>query len=231
MDKSVYLSPSTQENNVGVGNYGTEEQVMNRVSDVVEGVLNRHDIKVYRNKPSMTLREVVADSNAKRPTIHFAIHSNSGGGSGCEVFCWKKGETGEDLANMVYNYLSALTPMKDRGVQQGYDYYGKGVHMYEVTYTNAPAALVEVAFHDNSVDANWILNNIRPIGETMAKALINYLGVTYISPTVTPQNTNCLYRVMCGSYVSKDNAEAKVKQLQEKGFEACVMTFSNGGGK
>ena len=76
MAKIVYLSPSTQENNKGVGSYGTEEKRMNEISDVVEKVLKAHGIKVYRNKPSMSLSQVVMDSNSKKPDIHFAIHSN-----------------------------------------------------------------------------------------------------------------------------------------------------------
>lgn len=32
----VYISPSSQEDNRGVGNYGTEEVRMNQIADVVE---------------------------------------------------------------------------------------------------------------------------------------------------------------------------------------------------
>ena len=34
-DKVVFLSPSTQEFNVGYGNFGTEEYRMNRIGDIV----------------------------------------------------------------------------------------------------------------------------------------------------------------------------------------------------
>ena len=40
----------------------------------------RHGITVFRNTPDMTLNQVVADSNQKDPTIHFAIHSNASTG-------------------------------------------------------------------------------------------------------------------------------------------------------
>ncbi|NLN64887.1 MAG: N-acetylmuramoyl-L-alanine amidase, partial [Clostridiaceae bacterium] len=80
MIKSVYLSPSTQENNIGYGDYGTEEERMQQVCDVVQEELLRHGITVFRNTPDMTLNQVVADSNQKDPTIHFAIHSNASTG-------------------------------------------------------------------------------------------------------------------------------------------------------
>ncbi len=42
----VYLSPSTQENNIGIGGYGTEEKRMNQVADVVERLLKSSGITV-----------------------------------------------------------------------------------------------------------------------------------------------------------------------------------------
>ena len=82
--KSIYLSPSTQENNVGAGNYGTEEQRMNEIMDLIENQLRGHYI-LYRNRPNMTLQQVVADSNAKNPDLHFALHSNAGAAAGPNV--------------------------------------------------------------------------------------------------------------------------------------------------
>jgi N-acetylmuramoyl-L-alanine amidase len=179
MNKSVYLSPSTQENNVGAGNYGTEEFRMNAIADVTERELKCHGITVHRNNPNMTLQQVVADSNAEEVSIHFAIHSNAGGGRGCEVYCNKFGGNGEKLARIIYNKISPLTPTSDRGVHEGYNFYGAGKHMYELAYTNAPASLIEIAYHDNIDDANWIINNIENIGIALAKGILEYFGIAY----------------------------------------------------
>jgi N-acetylmuramoyl-L-alanine amidase len=179
MVNTIYLSPSTQWDNIGAGNYGTEKDRMNQIGDVVERVLKVYGITVYRNKPSMTLNKIVEDSNNKKPNIHFAIHSNAGGGRGCEVYCHRFGGSGEKLAKLVYSSLAAITPVTDRGVKQGYNFYGVGKHMYELAYTNAPAALVEVAFHDNSEDSNWIINNIESIGIALSKGILSYFGMKY----------------------------------------------------
>ena len=175
----VYLSPSTQENNKGLGNYGTEEIRMNQIADVVEKNLKLNGIIVYRNNPAMTLQQVVADSNSEKPDIHFAIHSNSGGGHGCECYCHKFGGKGEKLAQSTYSQVAAITPTSDRGVHQGFNFYGTGKHMYELAYTNAPAALIEVDFHDNPDDAAWIINNIEAIGTALAKGVLSYFGIAY----------------------------------------------------
>lgn len=179
MIKSVYLSPSTQEKNIGVGSYGTEEAMMNKVADVIQKVLELHLVKVYRNKPEWTLSQVVADSNIKNPDIHFAVHSNAGGGRGCEVYCHKFGGSGEKLASAIYEELSTLTPTKDRGVQEGFNFYGPGKHMYEIAKTDAPAALVEIAFHDNPEDATWIASHIEIIGAALAKGVLKYFNIPY----------------------------------------------------
>ncbi len=183
MNKSVYLSPSTQEKNVGVGNYGTEEKMMNKVADVVEKVLKGHGLTVYRNMPEMLLAQVVTDSNNKKPDIHFAIHSNASNGKarGCEVYCHKFGGEAEKLARAIYTELSPLTPTSDRGVMEGYNHFGTGKPLYELAKTNAPAALIEIAYHDNAEDAKWITYNIEEIGITLAKGVLKYFGIEHIS--------------------------------------------------
>lgn len=127
----------------------------------------------------MTLRQVVTDSNRKEPTIHFAIHSNAANGiaRGCEVFCHRYGGEGERLARLVCAELEPLTPTKDRGVKEGDNHFGEGKPLYELAYTHAPAALVEVAFHDNPEDAKWIIANIEPIGIALVKGILRYFGV------------------------------------------------------
>lgn len=181
MNKTIYLSPSTQEKNIGVGNYGTEESRMNQVADVTERVLKHHGLVVYRNKPEMTLAQVVADSNSKKPDIHFAIHSNAGSGNsrGCEVYCHKFGGSGEKLARAVYSEIEPNTPSSDRGVKEGCNHYGKGKPLYELAYTTAPAALIEIAYHDNKDDAVWIINNIEVIGTVIAKGILKYFDIPF----------------------------------------------------
>lgn len=190
MNKTIYLSPSTQEKNIGVGNYGTEEKRMNQVADVTEKVLKQHGFVVYRNKPEMTLAQVVADSNGKKPDIHFAIHSNAGSGNnrGCEVYCHKFGGSGEKLARAVYSEIEPITPSSDRGVKEGCNHYGKGKPLYELAYTSAPAALIEIAYHDNKDDAVWIINNIEVIGTVIAKGILKYFDIPFQKENTSLEN-------------------------------------------
>lgn len=176
----VYLSPSTQQFNIGYGNYGTEEERMNQIADVVDYELKRSGLNVVRNSPNQTLQEVVAESNAANPKIHVAIHSNASTGNarGAEIYTHKFGGSGETLARDIYSYLSALTPTEDLGVKEGYTAFnGKGY--YELRRTKAPAVLIEVAFHDNPQDAQFIMDHIYELGVAISKGILDYFGIPY----------------------------------------------------
>ena len=170
MKYSVYLSPSTQERNIGVGDYGTEEKRMNEISDMVKSVLQKYGIKIYRNNPLWDLRKVVEDSNLKKPDLHVAIHSNAGRGNGCEIFAYSVGSKGEKAAKVIYPEIERITPTKDRGIKYN-------TELYELRETNSPAVLIEIGFHDNEREAVWIVENLETIGRSIAIGIIKYFGI------------------------------------------------------
>ena len=188
----VYLSPSLQEWNVGYGNYGTEEERMNQIADVVDYELKRFGLNVVRNSPSQPLQEVGAESNAVNPKVHVAIHSNAsanGTARGPEVYTHRFGGDGERLARDIYTNLEEISPVDGFGVKEGYTAVdGKGY--YELRRTRAPAVLIEVAFHDNPQDAQFIMDNIYEIGVAIAKGILEYFGIPYREDT--PENINYL---------------------------------------
>lgn len=221
----VYISPSTQEHNLYV-NGNTEEYWMNKVADVTCDLLIKSGVTVYRNKPTMTLEQVVADSNAKQPDIHVAIHSNAGGGRGCEAYAWfvsdgkggyKKDTPGRRLAQAIYDEVSRITPTADRGVKNGN-------HLYEIKHTAVPAALVEIAFHDNPADAAWIKANIENIGKAIAQGICDYFGVPLKEPK-PPEETapnGKLYRVQIGAFKYKAGADAMLKRIKDAGLDGFI---------
>jgi N-acetylmuramoyl-L-alanine amidase len=219
MSKSIYLSPSMQENNTGALNYGTEETRMNQIADIVQKVLKDYGVDVYRNRPEWSLAQAVNDSNRVKPNLHFCIHSNAGGGRGAEIYAYAPGGEGEKAAMLIYAEISAITPTADRGVQFN-------PSLYELRNTNAPAALVEVAYHDNAEDATWIMNNIESIGIALAKGVLKYFGISYKDPKDTQIDDKILYRVMAGSYSIKENAENQVRDLKNAGFDSVIMIFN-----
>lgn len=95
--------------------------------------------------------------------------------------------------------------------------------MYETCYATAPAALIEVAFHDNPDDAKWIINNIEPIGIAIARGILDYFGITYKAPS----SSKTFYRVVAGSYNHKENAENQMKRLKKAGFDSFIAIYKD----
>lgn len=166
----IYLSPSTQEKNIGSGKYGTEEKRMNEIVDAMEPHLLRHGFHIKRNQPDMTLVEVVNDSNDWKPDIHVAVHSNAGGGKGTEVLYYS--EEGYKLAKCIHDELATITPWTDRGVK-------KRSELYELKNTVAVACIVEVAFHDDPEQAEWIIEHVEDIAQAITKGICKYAGVPW----------------------------------------------------
>lgn len=82
----VYISPSSQEYNIGTGSFGTEETAMNKIADALLLLLNKDGrFAVKRNTPVMDVYQMAADSNNFKADIHISIHSNAGGGAGCAL--------------------------------------------------------------------------------------------------------------------------------------------------
>ena len=190
----IYLSPRVQHQNVGVGDYGTEEKRCNEIADVVERELKKNNnFTVFRNNPNMALSELIVDSNKNNVDIHFSIHTNAGVNTarGCEVYAYAKGTEGDKLAQIVYRRLSAITPSEDRGVKYN--------SLAETRQTKAIAVLTEVAFHSNEEDAKWMIDNIELIGKELAKSLYEYFNIEYKENVVNvPQNDTYTYKQFVG---------------------------------
>ena len=171
MDKKIiYLSPSIQEYNVGNSDYGTEEKMMNKIADELEIILeNTGRYIVYRNNPNMKINDIIVQSNRIKPDIHVALHSNAGGGVGPEVFAYKPGISADILAKDIYSSLLRVYYNKN---------YGRGVKystkIKELSKTKAPAVEIEIGFHDNANDVNWIKNNTYVIAQAIADGINTY---------------------------------------------------------
>ena len=174
-DKVIYLSPSAQEYNIGYGDFGSEEYRMNRIADIVEKMLKEQGYTVYRNNPNEKLSDVVRRSNEVNPDIHVALHSNASGegfsAQGPEIFANRPNTPGDRLANLIYNEIMQIYPDPTKG--RGVLYTSS---LYEIIRTNAPAVLLEVAFHDNPEDAQWIIDNESQIAQAIVSGINSYFS-------------------------------------------------------
>ena len=175
---NIYLSPSTQEFNPYSGG-GNEEQYMNLIADAMEPYLAASGIRFTRNTPDMTAASSIAASNSGNYDLHFALHSNAsatGTARGIEAYYSPASERGRRFAEIVARNLQLIYPLPNSSRIVPTTSLG------EVTRTRAPSVLVEIGYHDNPEDAQWIRNNVNTIAENLVLSLTEYFGIPFNYP-------------------------------------------------
>ncbi len=186
---SVFLSPSTQEYNMYYDGSGSEEYYMNLITDFMEPYLNASGIEFTRNDPNQTVGGSVRQSNAGNYDFHLALHSNAAGSArygqqrGSDVYYYSGSEQGRRAAELAVEQLKTIYPNPERVRAL------PTTSLYELNNTIAPAILVEVAYHDNPEDAEWIKNNLTNIARVLSQATAEYLGVRFAEPSAPQTGT------------------------------------------
>ncbi len=177
---TIYLSPSTQEFNPYNGG-GNEEYYMNLIADAMEPYLAASGIQFVRNTPDMTAASSIAASNSGVFDLHLALHSNAtaaGNGAvrGSEVYYYPSSASGKRFADILAKNLKLIYPLPDRVRTVPTTSLG------EVSRTRAPGVLIEIAYHDNAEDAQWIRDNIELIAANIVLSLTEYFGIPFNTP-------------------------------------------------
>ncbi len=175
----IYLSPSLQQNNPYVIG-GSEEYYMNLVADAMEPYLLSSGIAFTRNDPEQTLSQVIAQSNAGDYDLHLALHSNAAGPAqagqvrGTDVYYYTNSTAGKRAADIIAENFKNIYPDPSRVRALATS------SLAEVVRTRAPSVLVEIAYHDNVEDAEWIRDNINPIARNLVQSLTQYFGIPFV---------------------------------------------------
>ncbi len=177
----IYLSPSTQENNLYV-NGGTEEEWMNRLADALEPYLTASGIRFTRNTPQMTAASSIRASNAGNYDLHLALHSNAapdglyGQRRGIIVFYYPGSSQGRRAAELIADGLKNIYPLPNDVRAEPSTTIG------EVRQPRAPSVFIELGYHDNLDDAVWIKSNIDATARSIALSLTEYFGLPFLTP-------------------------------------------------
>ncbi len=179
----IFLSPSTQEFNPYTGEEGgNEEYYMNLIADAMEPYLYATGIDFVRNDPNGTVGDSVRKSNMDRYDLHLALHSNAspeniaGTLKGSDFYYYTRSLAGKEAAATLADNFQNIYPDPSRVRIM------PTTNLYEVSRTNAPAVLVEIAYHDNPEDADWIRNNIDEIARNLVQGLAEHFGILFVTP-------------------------------------------------
>ena len=179
---TIFLSPSTQEYNPYVDG-GNEEYYMNLIADAMEPYLTASGIGFVRNDPSKNVSSSVAQSNAGIYNFHLAIHSNAspassaGKNRGTQIYYYPGSAQSKRAADIFAENFKKIYP--DPALVKTVS----TTSLAEIVRTNAPAILIEVAYHDNKADAQWIRENIDEIAENLSMSTAEFLDVPFRYPS------------------------------------------------
>jgi N-acetylmuramoyl-L-alanine amidase len=175
---TVFLSPSLQPFNPYV-NGGNEAQYMGYVADALEPYLQRNNITYTRSRMPNTLQNAINTSNQGTYDLHLALHSNASPESqagrfrGIQGYYYPTSAKGKKAAQDLVNSLRAIYPDPDLV------YTVPSTTIAELRRTKAPAVLMEIGYHDNEADADWIKANIQNIAAALAKGLTVYFDIPF----------------------------------------------------
>lgn len=183
MPIKVYLSP---ENRVAPhGKYAGyddiyENEVAVAISALTKIELERCGFEVKEGITGNSIRNRVAEAIAWDADYYMPIHTNasgiSGKGKGPEVLAYSKvGSKSYNASKLCYDRLMEIYPRKtNRGVVINNTFY-------EIISTPMLSVYPELAFHDDEIDAKWLVENKESIAAALCKGVCDWFGVEYVS--------------------------------------------------
>ena len=176
MNRIWYISPSNQVANRGIGSYGSEQEQMYALALEITPHLDRAGVSFVVPEKNASLNQRVRQSNEIGACFHFALHSNAGGGGrayGPVALYYS--DAGREFAQKLVDALLALGQKTNRSY-----HVKEQKSLYELRKTNAPAALLEVDFHDSAVGVEFITRRRSEIAEAIARVIIEADGRQFV---------------------------------------------------
>ena len=179
----LFLSPSLQPFNLYV-NGGNEKQIMGYVADALEPYLQANNISFVRSNSEGTLGDAIRLSNSQNFKLHLALHSNAspaesyGQNRGVDVYYYPSSIRGKKAAEEFADNLEDIYPLEDKVRTLSTTRLG------EVRQPKAPSVFLELGYHDNVDDAEWVIKNIPEIARNLAESLTEYFDIPFRNPAL-----------------------------------------------
>lgn len=181
---TVYLSPSTQENEYVTG--GNEEYYMNLIVDAMVPYLRSNNIDFARNDPGESLDEIIEHSNERLKDLYMALRSAySPEGTkpplqGINIYYYAYTPVGgERAAYYIAENLKKIYPYPDLVKVIPAD-------TRELRDTNSPAVLVEPGYRGNPADEMWMKQNINTIAKNLVLSITEFLNQPFVDTQYPP---------------------------------------------
>lgn len=177
--KKVYLDAGHGGRDPGaVGNGLKEKDIVLPVTLKMGDILKRHGLEVVYSRTIDTfleLHERANKANQAKTDVFVSIHCNSATNTsarGVETYSYLGSVEGGKLAKAIQDsVINAKIFSHNRGT--------KTANFAVLRLTRMPAALVELGFISNKLDAEIQKTKQEEMAEAVAKGILNYLGIKY----------------------------------------------------
>lgn len=175
---TVYLSPSTQENEYITG--GNEEFYMNLIVDAMIPYLRINDIDFVRNNPGDSIDEIIRHANEQVRDLYLGLYSGYSPVQvqpplqGINIYYYTYTPVGSERAayymaknlREIYPYpdLIRIVPTEAR----------------ELRDSNFPAVLIELGYRGNPEDEIWMKQNINLIARSLVLSITEFLDRPFV---------------------------------------------------
>ena len=95
---------------------------------------------------------------------------------GSDVYYYRDSARGKAAAEIFANNLKLVYPNPSDVTAV------PNTSLAELRRTRATTVLLELAYHDNPQDAQWLVNNIEEIAKNLSLSIADYLGVEFVEP-------------------------------------------------
>lgn len=242
----LYLDPGHGGNDPGAqGNGLNEKDVTLDIALKIRSILmnNYENVEVKMSRTGDTTKSLAqrtSEANAWRADFFLAIHINSASSSaqGYEDFIYNglsDSSRTAKIQDMIHAEVIKVNGLVDRGK--------KKANFHVLRESTMPALLSENGFISNAHDAALMKQDTwkQKVAQGHANGLARAFNLTRKSnptpapapgpaPAPAPQPVpGTLYKVIVGSYKSRENADERVALLKSKGFESFVNTTTISG--
>lgn len=229
MAKKVFIDAGhggTDSGAVGV-NTLLEKNINLSVATKVSELLKNQGIEVKlsrTNDTTLSLNQRTSAANSWKADCFVSIHCNAYNGAASGIETYSYNTSVNNLATKIHEeVLKTGAYIKNRGV--------KTAGFYVLKHTNMRAALIELAFIDNTEDAKILTQKQDVLAEGVARGICAYLGIEY-KPVGEPEkpeepviDSDTFYRVVCGSYNNRLYAEEKIEELKALGINDAFIVI------
>ena len=225
MNKKIYISPSNQNFNIYATGGTNEKEQCHKIAKACVDYLKTVGFSVKCTYDDDMYKRV-KESNAFGADMHVAIHTNATAKhnvtGGTQILLYSVDGEREKAGRAVFDRLAPLTPGKsaERLIAKP--------DFYECKAANAITVYVEAEFHDTKEGSDFIIKNTKVIGESIAKGICDYYGVSTKGVSdekiSAPGKNGTLYVVQSGAFSLQTNAEKHLRDLRNAGFDGFITT-------